>query len=130
MFGDRDSGAYLHQFAWTKIVRHQMVKGGASPDDPALADYWAARRRRNTPPLRPASLRLLQAQHGRCPLCGTCSCTPTSEPQSPSEWEQWLTGHPHGGAQAKRSPSSRTQASRTIVSAFRSIHIHCHRWPR
>ena len=36
VFGDRDSGAYLHKFAWTKIVRHQMVKGTASPDDPAL----------------------------------------------------------------------------------------------
>lgn len=27
VFGDRDSGAYLLKFAWTKIVRHQMVKG-------------------------------------------------------------------------------------------------------
>ena len=41
VFGDRDSGAYLHKFAWTRIVRHQMVKGAASPDDPALAEYWA-----------------------------------------------------------------------------------------
>ena len=31
VFGDRDSGAYLLKFAWTKIVRHQMVKGRASP---------------------------------------------------------------------------------------------------
>ena len=35
VFGDRDSGAYLHKFAWTSIVRHQMVKGAASPDDRA-----------------------------------------------------------------------------------------------
>ena len=27
VFGDRDSGAYLLRFAWTKIVRHQMVQG-------------------------------------------------------------------------------------------------------
>jgi len=40
VFGDRDSGAYLRKFAWTRIVRHQMVKGAASPDDPALAEYW------------------------------------------------------------------------------------------
>ena len=40
VFGDRDSGAYLHRFAWTKIVRHQMVRGTSSPDDPALAEYW------------------------------------------------------------------------------------------
>ena len=34
VFGDRDSGAYLHRFAWTKIVRHQMARGTSSPDDP------------------------------------------------------------------------------------------------
>jgi hypothetical protein len=30
---DRDSGAYLLRFAWTKIVRHQMVQGTSSPDE-------------------------------------------------------------------------------------------------
>ncbi len=29
VFGDRDSGAYLRKVAWTRIVRHQMVKGAA-----------------------------------------------------------------------------------------------------
>ena len=50
VFGDRDSGAYLLKFSWTKIVRHQMVKGAASPDDPALAEYWANRRRKAATP--------------------------------------------------------------------------------
>lgn len=27
VFGDRESGAYLTKFAWTKIVRHQLVGG-------------------------------------------------------------------------------------------------------
>ena len=36
VFGDRDSGAYLVRFSWTDIVRHTLVQGGASPDDPAL----------------------------------------------------------------------------------------------
>ena len=49
MFGDRESGAYLLKFSWTQIVRHVMVKGWASPDDPALTDYWAKRRRRADP---------------------------------------------------------------------------------
>ena len=40
------------------IVRHQTVNGG-SPDDPALTEYWAARRRRIKPPLDRYSLRLL-----------------------------------------------------------------------
>ena len=79
VFGDRDSGAYLHRFAWTKIVRHQMVRGTSSPDDPTLAEYWAARRRRGIPrPIDAATLRLLQAQHGRCPGAGNCSSTPTA----------------------------------------------------
>jgi RNA-directed DNA polymerase len=55
VFGDRHSGSYMHRFAWTSIVRHQLVKQGTSPDDPALADYWAERTRKpvlpiNTPP--------------------------------------------------------------------------------
>ena len=51
VFGDRDSGAYLPKLAWTGIVRHILVKGGASPDDPDLAEYWAQRRRKVKPPL-------------------------------------------------------------------------------
>lgn len=43
VFGDRDSGAYLLKFSWMKIVRHQLVKGKASPDSPALESYWAQR---------------------------------------------------------------------------------------
>jgi RNA-directed DNA polymerase len=39
IFGDRDSGAYLRRFAWTKIVRHRLVMGAASPDNPALDQY-------------------------------------------------------------------------------------------
>jgi RNA-directed DNA polymerase len=62
VFGDRDSGAYLRQHAWTKIIRHQMVAGTASPDDPALTEYWATRRRRRPPPpMDRAALRLLRA---------------------------------------------------------------------
>ena len=91
MFGDRDSGAYLLKFAWTKIIRHTLVKGWASPDDPALTDYWAARRRRGRPPLDRARLRLLQRQHGRCPLCGELLLHADHEPQHPDEWEQWIT---------------------------------------
>jgi RNA-directed DNA polymerase len=70
VFGDRDNGAYLLKFAWTKITRHTLVKGWASPDDPTLVGYWAARRRRGRPLLDPARLRLLHKQCGRCPLCG------------------------------------------------------------
>ena len=70
VFGDRDSGAYLVKFSWTGIERHVMVKSTASPDDPALADYWAERRRRHKPPLDRYTVRLLDRQNGCCALCG------------------------------------------------------------
>jgi RNA-directed DNA polymerase len=126
VFGDRDSGAYLLKFAWTKITRHTLVKGWASPDDPALTSYWAARRRRGKPPLDPARLRLLLNQRGRCPLCAGLLLHADREPAHPEEWQQWIravrkaTRHqaialdtdpgPHGGP-----------------AVFRLIHTHCRR---
>ena len=92
VFGDRDSGRYLVKFSWTPIVRHRLVTGDASPDDPALASYWARRRRRGRPPLGPFLLRLLQSQKGRCPGCGGLLLHADREPQGPDEWEQWLKG--------------------------------------
>src|SRR6266545_2538717 len=72
VFGDHDSGAYLPKFAWTKIVRHPMVAGWASPDDPTRTQYWADRRRRQpNGPLNVLLLARLKAQRGRCALCGT-----------------------------------------------------------
>ena len=64
VFGDRDSGAYLQKFTWTRIVRHQMVPGTASPDDAALADYWNTRRRRPRmqPPVDRTTQRRLDGQ--------------------------------------------------------------------
>lgn len=53
VFGDRDSGAYMPKLAWTKIVRHPLVRGRASPDDPAQASYWAERRRKKQATARP-----------------------------------------------------------------------------
>ena len=91
VFGDRDSGAYLVKFGWTKIVRHQMVPGTASPDDPDLDTYWAKRRQRSAPPVGGVKLRLLKTQQGRCPLCGGLLLFADREPQSPAEWEQWIT---------------------------------------
>jgi RNA-directed DNA polymerase len=92
VFGDRVSGAYLPKFAWTKIVRHVMVPDRASPDDPGLVQYWADRRRKVKPPLDKSTLRLLRAQDGRCPLCGDDLLHADREPNSPHQWEQWLTG--------------------------------------
>ncbi|MEU8151437.1 group II intron maturase-specific domain-containing protein [Nonomuraea sp. NPDC048901] len=56
VFGDRtsvsDGGVrHLAKFSWTTIVRHQLVTGRASPDDPDLTEYWAKRRRKNQTPI-------------------------------------------------------------------------------
>ena len=88
VFG-RDSDAYLAKFSWTSIVRHVMVKGGSSPDDPGLAEYWAERRKRVKPPLDDYTLRLLTRQDARCPLCGEHLLTADQPPQSPEQWERW-----------------------------------------
>jgi RNA-directed DNA polymerase len=82
VFGDRDSGGHLVKFAWTSINRHVMVKGAASPDDPALADFWVSRRWRSKPPLGSYTLSLLTRQDGRCPLCGD-PCSPPISRRSP-----------------------------------------------
>lgn len=93
VFADKDTGAYLPKFAWTKIVRHVMVTGTASPDDPGLARYWADRRgRKQNGPLSVLMLAGLKAQRGRCPLCGTLLLHADREPQHPREWEQWIRG--------------------------------------
>lgn len=86
---DRGQTPCLVKFSWTNIVRHQMVIGGASPDDPDLIDYWATRRRRVTPPLDTFNLRLLARQDGRCPLCGDHLLLADQPPQSPLAWERW-----------------------------------------
>ena len=90
VFGDRASGAYMHKFAWTSIIRHQIVDGAASPDDPALAEYWATRRRKTPLPIDNTSRWLIKAQDGRCPICRTALLPVEDRPQTPRQWEQWL----------------------------------------
>lgn len=125
VFGDRDSGAYLHKFSWTTIVRHQMVRGTSSPDDPALADYWAERRRKGAPPpLSSTDLRRMKAQDGRCPACGALLLHADREPQSPREWEQWL--RVVRMAMAKQHIVG-SETFGTTHDNVRLIHGHCHR---
>jgi RNA-directed DNA polymerase len=79
VFGDRGSGAYLLRFSWTKIVRHQMVRGTSSPDDPALTAYWAARRRRGIPrPLASPACASSRPSTAGARCAGNCSSTPTA----------------------------------------------------
>ncbi|MGH3685119.1 MAG: group II intron maturase-specific domain-containing protein [Pseudonocardiaceae bacterium] len=92
IFGDSSSGRHVIKLAWTPIVRHVMVNGNASPDDPDLAEYWAQRRRKHKPPLSEGRLKMMRQQHGKCPLCGEYLLYADTEPQHPDDWEKWITG--------------------------------------
>jgi RNA-directed DNA polymerase len=72
VFGDKGTGAYLLKLSWTPIKRHVLVKGSASPDDPALRSYWTERERRKLEEglLPPRLMGLARAQRGRCSHCG------------------------------------------------------------
>ncbi len=126
VFGSRDTGFYLRKFAWTKIVRHRMVAGRASPDDPALTGYWQQRRRRDRLPVDPATWHLLRRQRGRCPLCRGLLLHADLQPQSPEEWQQWHTvtrkairKHAIDSVTDLGTPDGRV--------AYHLIHAHCRR---
>jgi len=70
VFGDKQTGRFLLKFKWYNIVRHELVRGTASPDDPALRDYWWARRKINVRHLSLSDVMLAEAQDWRCPVCG------------------------------------------------------------
>ena len=89
VFGHRASGAFMQRFAWTKIVRHRVVRYRASPDDPTLTDYWAWRRKEPLP-INKTTHGLLKTQDGHCPTCREHLLATDHRPQSPHQWEQWL----------------------------------------
>ena len=126
LFGSQDTGRYLRRFAWTKIVRHTMVAGRASPDDPDLTEYWAKRRERIRPPVSPATWHLLRRQRGRCPLCRGLLLYASHEPHDEREWEQWHT---------TIRKAIRKEAITAVMdlgtpgepAAYHLIHAHCRR---
>ena len=126
VFGSRETGFYLRKFAWTKIVRHTMVAGRASPDDPALTGYWDQRRRRTRLPVDPATWHLLRRQRGRCPLCRGLLLHAEDPPQDPEDWQQWHTAtrkairkHAITSVMDLGTPDER--------AAHHLIHAHCRR---
>ncbi|MFF8867873.1 group II intron reverse transcriptase/maturase [Streptomyces sp. NPDC015139] len=94
VFGDRKTGAYLIKFSWTKIVRHKLVAGRASKDDPSLSEYWASRSRRRKHPDADSKRNIGRAvrQRGICPRCGLDLIEGAEfEPQDVREWVQWFS---------------------------------------
>jgi RNA-directed DNA polymerase len=125
VFGDRDSGAYTVKFAWTAIVRHPLVKGQASPDDPALDQYWADRRRKKVPPLDKRRLGLLHAQNGRCTVCGDFLLHADHEPQSPHEWQLWLSATKKAIDRQAIAHQVPGVGRRDDAPSHRLLHAHC-----
>jgi RNA-directed DNA polymerase len=70
VFGDKQSGKYLVKFSWFKIVRHELVRGTSSPDDPELRDYWWERQKVNANHLSAGDLDMANDQGWVCRLCG------------------------------------------------------------
>jgi RNA-directed DNA polymerase len=70
VFGDKHSGKYLLKFSWFKIVRHELVRGASSPDDPELRDYWWQRQKVNANHLSAGDIDMANDQGWVCRLCG------------------------------------------------------------
>jgi RNA-directed DNA polymerase len=122
VYGDRETGAYLHRYAWTKIVRHVPVTGRNSPDDPALAHYWADRRRKRKPPqLAESWQRALRAQHGLCPLCREPLLYTDRIPDSLNQWETWYA------AVHKAMTHQAITEHDSARTTHRLVHTHCAR---
>jgi RNA-directed DNA polymerase len=126
VFGDKATGAYLIKHNWTNITRHVMVAGAASPDDPDLEGYWRTRRHTAQPPLDNGTLRLLNRQRGRCPLCGERLLDARHLPASPEDWQHWwlsvLRRVLPRAPSAARAPQTRTDTRNTALTL---IHISC-----
>jgi RNA-directed DNA polymerase len=123
VFGHRNSGAFMHRFAWTNIVRHEIVKHRVSPDDPELADYWARRRQKTPLPINRTALRLYRAQDGRCAICKTTLLAAADRPQTPRDWEHWL-------ATTRKTIDVVWDTATSDAAAPRLIHLHCNHNPR
>lgn len=127
VFGDRNTGYFLPKFAWTGIVRHYQVKGGASPDDPALNEYWRNRRRRKEPPpMDKVSLVLAARQKGLCPLCKQALIAGAEyEPDSPREWIDWFAASKK--MLHKHHFTYRRNGGTDERNNLRLVHSECHR---
>ena len=71
-FMDKDSGMVLYRIGYTRIQRHPLIKGDASPDNPDLREYFEqrAKRSRLIEDYPKAAQRVIRRQQAKCPNCG------------------------------------------------------------
>jgi RNA-directed DNA polymerase len=92
--------------------------GTASPDDPALVECWASRRRKATLPINKTTRRLIEAQDIRCTICGGTLIAVEDRPQNPLEWEKWLSNTRQTiDTIATREPGTSDEADARLVHA-------------
>ncbi len=70
VFGNKKTGLFMLKFRWFNIERHILVKGTASPDDPALKKYWDNREKRKAKNVPPKRQDVAKKQNFVCPVCG------------------------------------------------------------
>jgi RNA-directed DNA polymerase len=88
------------------------------PDAPAVAEYCARRRQRAPLPINKTTQGLIDAQDGRCSICGGTLITVDNRPQNPREWEQWLaTTRQAIHTIATREPGTPEEATPRLVHA-------------
>ncbi|GAB3901056.1 hypothetical protein GCM10029964_089310 [Kibdelosporangium lantanae] len=93
IFGSRHTGFFLRKFAWTAIVRHRMVVGTASPDDPSLSGYWATRRRRSKPPSARRCCTYCKRSTVDARYAEDCCCSPTASHKAHMSGNSGLRSH-------------------------------------
>lgn len=71
-FVDKDTGMVLYRIGYTRIQRHVLIRGDASPDNPELRGYFEERnqRSRQIGDYPKAAQRVIQVQQAKCPNCG------------------------------------------------------------
>ena len=130
VFGDRYTGTYLLNHAWTGIRRHVMVKGRSSPDDPDLTGYWGNRHRRKNGGLAldPGTSSLLARQENLCPHCGDPLIDVYHPPASPEEWESWWLGVTRQAIPRAASAEGPTRPpEQPCGTVLALMHASCHR---
>ncbi|OLP15621.1 group II intron reverse transcriptase/maturase [Leptolyngbya sp. 'hensonii'] len=71
-FVDKDTGMVFYRIGSTRIQRHVLIQGDASPDNPDLRDYFEQRnqRSRQIGDYPKAAQQVIQLQQALCPNCG------------------------------------------------------------
>jgi RNA-directed DNA polymerase len=118
---------YLQKFAWTRIERHVLVAGGNSPDDPALEEYWAHRRRKRMPQTESKRILSLAArQKGLCTRCGQDLVEGAEfDPDDVRDWARWFTANLRGIN--VHHAVYRSQGGDNRQDNLEVIHTQCHR---